>query len=342
MYDAARKESPDAKGGAAGDGGAAAKDGAVAGAGAGAKGGAEAKGTPAKLNHRRVIPIVEPDPHDRAAKTWLAINADTGGVAFVLGAEHKGRAAAALALGTEEPMFDMYMVEMADGSATGFVGAENAEKAYTLAAKEEAAGAKAGDYPDLRPAPPNLQHQLLEPTVAPHGADGALTWMAIDKATGQPVTNLGSDYQGRDATKLPVGTKLAPYDLWMVPTKDGQGDIGSVGAENAGKMYDAARKESPGGGAGGGAGGGGAAHDDGAKGAAKGTAPAPTSGGAIAPGATLADIQARLNALGYACGAADGVMGPRTRAAIIAFQRDHHLDPDGVVGPLTRAALASG
>ena len=36
---------------------------------------------------------------------------------------------------------------------------------------------------------------------------------------------------------------------------------------------------------------------------------------------------------------ADGVMGPATRAAVVAFQRQRGLAPDGVLGPLTRAAL---
>ena len=39
---------------------------------------------------------------------------------------------------------------------------------------------------------------------------------------------------------------------------------------------------------------------------------------------------------------ADGIMGPATRAAVVAFQRERGLVPDGVVGPLTRAALGLG
>ncbi len=40
--------------------------------------------------------------------------------------------------------------------------------------------------------------------------------------------------------------------------------------------------------------------------------------------------------------AVDGLWGPRTRAAVIAFQRRSGLVPDGIVGPLTRAALGLG
>jgi peptidoglycan hydrolase-like protein with peptidoglycan-binding domain len=55
-------------------------------------------------------------------------------------------------------------------------------------------------------------------------------------------------------------------------------------------------------------------------------------------------LQEQLNQLGYTDARgqalkADGVMGPSTRAAMEAFQRDHGLDPDGVLGPKTKAAL---
>lgn len=36
---------------------------------------------------------------------------------------------------------------------------------------------------------------------------------------------------------------------------------------------------------------------------------------------------------------ADGIFGPATRSAVVAFQRQAGLSPDGIVGPLTRAAL---
>lgn len=50
-------------------------------------------------------------------------------------------------------------------------------------------------------------------------------------------------------------------------------------------------------------------------------------------------VQARLKQLGFDPGALDGVLGPRTRAAVIQFQTAQGLTPDGIVGPLTRSAL---
>ncbi|MEL7500061.1 MAG: peptidoglycan-binding protein [Planctomycetota bacterium] len=40
-------------------------------------------------------------------------------------------------------------------------------------------------------------------------------------------------------------------------------------------------------------------------------------------------MQQRLNNLGFRCGAADGIVGPKTRAAIKRFQREHQLKIDG-------------
>ena len=45
---------------------------------------------------------------------------------------------------------------------------------------------------------------------------------------------------------------------------------------------------------------------------------------------TILEIQQRLNSQGYDAGPEDGIMGPRTRTAIQAYQADHALVPDGV------------
>ncbi len=52
-------------------------------------------------------------------------------------------------------------------------------------------------------------------------------------------------------------------------------------------------------------------------------------------------VQQALDALGYEPGALDGIDGPKTKAAIVAFQRDNGLVADGVVGRLTRAELTT-
>lgn len=60
------------------------------------------------------------------------------------------------------------------------------------------------------------------------------------------------------------------------------------------------------------------------------------------PGGTVSvgDVQVKLNALGAQPPlATDGVAGPKTTAAVVAFQSANNLVPDGKVGPLTLAAL---
>lgn len=50
-------------------------------------------------------------------------------------------------------------------------------------------------------------------------------------------------------------------------------------------------------------------------------------------------VQNILNRAGYYSGSIDGIYGPQTRDAVIAFQRDYGLVADGIVGPNTYEAL---
>lgn len=50
-------------------------------------------------------------------------------------------------------------------------------------------------------------------------------------------------------------------------------------------------------------------------------------------------VQADLKAVGCYAGADDGILGPETDAAILAFQRAAGLTPDGELGPETSKAL---
>jgi HK97 family phage prohead protease len=57
-------------------------------------------------------------------------------------------------------------------------------------------------------------------------------------------------------------------------------------------------------------------------------------------GKRVSDLQSRLNALGAKPPLkVDGIFGPKTLAAVKAFQRSHGLKVDGLVGPKTTAAL---
>ena len=68
------------------------------------------------------------------------------------------------------------------------------------------------------------------------------------------------------------------------------------------------------------------------------------SGGGKAPAAVsttrdeIKEYQAQLVSLGYKL-EADGIYGPKTKAAVMEFQKAHGLKVDGLVGPATRATL---
>lgn len=56
-------------------------------------------------------------------------------------------------------------------------------------------------------------------------------------------------------------------------------------------------------------------------------------------GAFVVDLQSQLRDLGYFAGRLDGIFGPLTRAAVLAFQADNDLEADGIVGARTWTAL---
>lgn len=56
-------------------------------------------------------------------------------------------------------------------------------------------------------------------------------------------------------------------------------------------------------------------------------------------GEDVKELQVRLNRSIDAGLKVDGLFGPRTREAVIDFQRDRGLARDGIVGPKTQAAL---
>ena len=61
--------------------------------------------------------------------------------------------------------------------------------------------------------------------------------------------------------------------------------------------------------------------------------------GTLDPLDSISGIQGRLNDLGFNCGQTDGVIGPKTEAAICAFQEKYQLKVDGIVGPDTKRKL---
>jgi len=50
-------------------------------------------------------------------------------------------------------------------------------------------------------------------------------------------------------------------------------------------------------------------------------------------GEDVAELQSRLNSLGFDSGKVDGIYGPQTEHAVIDFQHNRHLAEDGRVGP---------
>ena len=62
--------------------------------------------------------------------------------------------------------------------------------------------------------------------------------------------------------------------------------------------------------------------------------------GQIDPVSSITGVQARLNNLGYSCGAVDGVLGPRTKLALRTFQKDYQLSESGTPDEATRDKLA--
>jgi hypothetical protein len=61
--------------------------------------------------------------------------------------------------------------------------------------------------------------------------------------------------------------------------------------------------------------------------------------GGLDPTTEIAGVQARLNNLGFRCGAVDGIMNPKTRSAIKAFQETYNLVVDGDPGVKTQGKL---
>lgn len=56
-------------------------------------------------------------------------------------------------------------------------------------------------------------------------------------------------------------------------------------------------------------------------------------------GTDVKTLQTKLKNLGYTLGTPDGIFGPNTEKATIAFQRDNDLDADGICGPKTWTKL---
>jgi hypothetical protein len=66
---------------------------------------------------------------------------------------------------------------------------------------------------------------------------------------------------------------------------------------------------------------------------------APSTQATAANASITARAQTRLQALGYSVGNADGILGPRTRAALLKYQRAKGLAESGKLDPATLQAL---
>ncbi len=72
------------------------------------------------------------------------------------------------------------------------------------------------------------------------------------------------------------------------------------------------------------------------------TSVTPVSTPSLTKSAKVANLQELLSRRGFYNGAVDGLMGPQTRSAIVAAQRNYGLVTDGIAGSETYAALESG
>jgi N-acetylmuramoyl-L-alanine amidase len=67
-------------------------------------------------------------------------------------------------------------------------------------------------------------------------------------------------------------------------------------------------------------------------------------------GEDVAELQSRLNGLGFDAGKVDGIFGPDSQRAVLEFQRNRHIPEDGKAGPgviteirlVTRATIRAG
>lgn len=58
-------------------------------------------------------------------------------------------------------------------------------------------------------------------------------------------------------------------------------------------------------------------------------------------GQQVINLQYVLNRQGFYSGSLDGIFGPKTKAAVVQFQRHHGLQGDGIVGTTTLKALGN-